>query len=137
MPQVNYVAVLVAAVAAFVLGSVWYSPVLFSRQWMAENPGMMERNKANPPKIGPLLSIAFLCALISAYAMAVLLVPLQHHSVEIGLRRGFAGGVCWVAASFASSYVFESKTMRHWLINAGYYVVQFTLMGAILGLLNG
>jgi hypothetical protein len=137
MPQVNYVAVLAAAFAAFVLGSLWYSKALFATPWMAENMAMMEKNKANPPAIGPLLATAFLCALISAYAMAVLLVPLQHHSLEVGLRRGFAAGVCWVAASFASSYAFEGKTMRHWLINAGYYVVQFTLMGAILGLMNG
>jgi hypothetical protein len=32
--QLNFLAILVAAVAAFVLGALWYSPVLFAKQWM-------------------------------------------------------------------------------------------------------
>lgn len=136
MPEVNYVAVLVAAVAAFILGWLWYSPMLFAKPWSAENPTMMERHKTNPPSMGLLLATAFVCGLIAAYAMAVLLIPQQHHSLTIGLKRGFASGVCLVATAFGSSYAFEARTMRHWLINAGYYVVQFTLIGAILGVMN-
>ena len=136
MPEVNYLAVLVAAVAAFILGSIWYSPMLFSKPWQAENIMTMEKHKANPPAMGPLLATAFACALIAAFAMAVLLVTPQHHSLTIGLKRGFAAGVCWLATSFGSSYAFEARTLRHWMINAGYYVVQFTLMGAVLGLMN-
>ena len=136
MPQVNYVAVLVAAFAAFILGWAWYSPLLFSKAWRAENSLMMEKHKTQPPRMGRLLSTAFVTATIAAYAMAVLLVPLQHHSLEIGLRRGFAAGVCWLATAFGSNYTFEGKSLRHWMIDAGYYVVQFTLMGVILGLMN-
>ena len=85
MPQVNCVAVRVAAFAAFMLGSIWYSPLMFVKPWMAENKVDVEAHKANAQPMGPLLAIAFICALITAYAMAVLLVPLQHHSLEIGL----------------------------------------------------
>ncbi len=104
---------------------------------MAENKITVEEHKATAPPMAPLLATAFICALITAYAMAALvLVPLQHHSLEIGVRRGFVAGVCFVATAFGSSYAFEMKTMRHWLINAGFYVVQMTLIGAILGVLN-
>jgi hypothetical protein len=136
MPEVNYLAVLVAAVAAFMLGWVWYSPALFAKPWAAENQLMMERHKSNPPAMGPLLATAFVCALIAAYAMAVLLVTPQHHSLAIGLKRGFVVGVCLIATAFGGSYVFEAKTLRHWMINAGFYVVQSTLIGAVLGLMN-
>src|SRR5436190_20781506 len=34
MVRVNYLAVLVAAVAVFVLGWLWYSPLLFFKPWM-------------------------------------------------------------------------------------------------------
>jgi Protein of unknown function (DUF1761) len=134
MPQANYVAVLVAGLASFVLGSIWYSPVMFLKPWMAEIK--MPADHAKPP-MGRLLATAFVTAMVASYAMAVLLVPLQHHSLEIGLRRGFAAGVCWVATAFGSSYAFEGKSLRHWAINAGYFVVQFTAMGAILGVMNG
>ena len=136
MPEVNYLAVLVAAIVAYALGSVWYSPMLFAKVWMAENVLTMEKHKVNPPAMGPLLLIAFVCALIASFAMAVLLITPQHHSLVIGLKRGFAAGVCWIATAFGSSYAFEAKTLRHWMINAGHYVVQFTLMGAVLGLMN-
>lgn len=137
MPEVNYLAVLVAALAAFVLGWAWYSPILFAKPWSAENPLAMERHKSHPAPMGRLLATAFVCALIAAYAMAVLLVTPQHHSLMIGLKRGFAAGVCWIATAFGSNYAFEARSLRHWTINAGYYVVQFTVMGAILGLMNG
>jgi hypothetical protein len=136
MPEVNYLAVLVATIAAFVLGWAWYSPALFAKPWSAENPSMMERHRSNPPPMGRLLATAFVCALIAAYAMGVLLVTQQHHSLTIGLKRGFAIGVCLIATAFGGSYAFEAKTMRHWMINAGFYVVQSTVIGAVLGLMN-
>jgi hypothetical protein len=136
MPEVNYLAVLVATVAAFILGSIWYSPALFSKAWMAENRFNMAAMQAAKPSLGRLLVIAFIAAFFAALAMAVLLITPMHHSLMIGLKRGFAAGVCWVALPFASSYAFEQRSMKLWLINGGYYVVQFTLMGAILGIMN-
>ena len=73
---------------------------------------------------------------MTALAMAAFLVPQMHHSLGIGLKRGFAAGVCWIALPLASGYSFEQRSAKLWLINAGYYVVQFTLIGAILGLMN-
>ena len=49
---------------------------------------------------------------------------------------GFAAGLCWVGTSFATSYIFEKKSTRHLFINAGYHVVQFTLIGLAFGLLG-
>lgn len=137
MPQVNFVAVLVATVASFVVGGLWYSPLLFVKPWMAEIGMTPEGYRNPPPPMAQLYATAFVTALVAAYAMAGLLVTVQHHSLESGLKRGFAAGLCWVAMSFGSSYAFERKSVRHWAINAGYFVVQFTVMGAILGLMNG
>jgi Protein of unknown function (DUF1761) len=136
MPEVNYVAVLVAALASFLVGAVWYSPVLFANSWMAENGKTMASVKGASPPMAQLYATAFVTALIAALAMAGLLVTMQHHGLETGIKRGFAAGVCWVAMCFGSSYAFEGKSLRHWAINAGYYVVQFTVMGAILGVMN-
>ncbi|HEY3933812.1 MAG TPA: DUF1761 domain-containing protein [Gemmatimonadales bacterium] len=135
MPDVNYLAVLVAAISAFILGALWYSPMLFARSWMAESGVTMEMIRTDPTAARR-YTIAFIAAVIAAYAMAVLLVRPDHHSLVIGIKRGFAGGVCWVAMSFASSYAFERRSLRHWIINSGYYVVQFTVMGAVLGIMN-
>ncbi|MGH7581915.1 MAG: DUF1761 domain-containing protein [Gemmatimonadales bacterium] len=137
MPEVNYLAVLVAAVAAFILGAIWYSPALFAPAWMAEARITPPAPGAPKPSMGGLFLLAFVTALIAAYAMAVLLVRPEHHSLLSGIKRGIAAGLCWVAMSFASSYAFERRSMRLWLINAGYFVVQFAVMGAVLGVMNG
>jgi hypothetical protein len=136
MPQVNYLAVLVAAAASFIVGGLWYSSLLFVKPWMAENRMSVDAWKAAPPSMARLYGTAFFTALLAAFLMAVLLVTVNHHGLLSGLKRGFAAGLCWVATAFGSSYAFERKSLRHWAINAGYFVVQFTVMGAILGLMN-
>lgn len=136
MPEVNYVAVLVAALASFLVGAVWYSPPLFANPWMAENGKTMASVKSPSPPMGRLYATAFITSFIAAFVMAGLLVTMQHHGLQTGLKRGFAAGAGWVAMCFGSSYAFEGKSLRHWAINAGYFVVQFTVMGAILGVMN-
>jgi len=48
---------------------------------------------------------------------------------------GFAAGFAWVAASFGSNYLFERKPFELLLINGGYHTLQFTIYGAVLGLM--
>jgi hypothetical protein len=49
---------------------------------------------------------------------------------------GFAAGLCWVTASLGVNYLFERRPFRLWLINGGYFTLQFTAMGAILGAMH-
>ena len=136
MPEANYLAVLVAGLASFVVGGVWYSPLLFVKPWMAELGITRESAMEAKPNMTLLYGTALITSLLAAYAMALLLVTPQHHSLAIGVRRGLAAGIFWVATAFGSSYAFEGKSLRHWAINAGFYVVQFAVMGAILGVMN-
>ena len=50
-----------------------------------------------------------------------------------GALYGLCAGLCWVAASYGISYLFERRPLALWLINGGYHTVQFTLIGLILG----
>ena len=133
MPEVNYLAVGLAALSAFVLGGLWYSPALFAKKWMAytghgDCDGEQQANKGN---MGLIFGGAFLLALISAWVFAMFLgrgMGLHH-----GALAGLAAGLCWVAASFGISYLFEQRPFGLWLINGGYHTLQFTLYGAIIG----
>ena len=51
----------------------------------------------------------------------------------MGAMVGFMAGMFWVAASIGVTYLFERKPLSLFLINAGYHVVTYTLMGIILG----
>ena len=127
--QINHLAVLGAAVSAFVLGGAWYSPMLFGRAWMQASGVTEEQvNSGQPARI---FGLAFVLSLAAAYAFAMFLGPKP--GIGLGLFAGLSAGLFWVAGSFGINYLFEGKSLRLWLINGGYHTVQFLLYGAILG----
>lgn len=132
MPQVSLLAALVATVLSFVLGGIWYGP-LFAKAWMEENKFTTDglKRKFNPVR---LYGTTFVIAALASYVFGMFLGPDPDLLFAVG--AGLAAGVFWVAGSFATSYLFEGKTMRHFLINAGYHVVQFGLIGLSFGLLG-
>jgi hypothetical protein len=137
MGSVNLLAVFVAAIASYLVGALWYLPRIFGAQWMVENGKTRESMRITGANLPLMNGVALLAALISSYALARLLITPDYHSLEIGLKRGFGVGTCIVAMSFASSYAFEQRSARHWAINAGCFVLQFSVMGMVLGVLNG
>lgn len=53
-----------------------------------------------------------------------------------GLSAGLAAGLGWVGLAFGVNYMFEGKSFKLWLINAGYNTVIFAVMGLIIGALS-
>jgi hypothetical protein len=129
LSSVNWLAVVVAAASAFAIGGLWYSPVLFAKPWIADS-GMTEQKAAqgNPAKI---FGVSFVLTLVASYTFALFLG--SRGTAAFGAMAGFIAGATWVASSFGINYLFEHKSLRLWLVNAGYHTVQFTVMGAILG----
>ncbi len=126
----NYLAILVATVSTFLLGGLWYSPVMFGRAWMQEigvNPAALGA-KGN---FGLILGVSFVLEFFMAFNLAAFLGPKA--TLAFGTFAGAAAGFGWVALSFGVTYLFERKSLCLFFINAGYHGVAFTLMGAILG----
>ena len=130
MPEVNYLAVLAAAVATFALGGLWYSPALFGKVWQRE-AGVTEE-KMKSANMALIFGLTFVLALIAAWVFALFLGP--RPPMALGLGAGFSAGLCWVAASLGINYLFERKSLKLWLINGGYHTLQFTIIGLILAL---
>ncbi len=127
--SINYLSVVVAALSSFVVGMLWYSPVLFGKAWMAEN-GFSDEDVQG----GNMLRIygaAFVLALIIAFNLDMFLGA--EATFSWGLTAGALVGIGWVGAAFGTSYLFENKSLKLFLINAGYHAVNFTVMGGILG----
>ncbi len=132
MNNINYAAVIVAAASAFLLGGLWYSPVLFGATWGRE--AGVAKDAANTRKAhgAVVFGVSFLFSLIAATVFALFLGPTP--GLAIAVESGLTIGLCWVATSFGINYLFASRTFKLFLIDAGYYVVLFTLYGVILGL---
>lgn len=132
MDSINYWAVIAAAASAFLLGGIWYSMALFGGLWRREagvNYDPADKKKAHGVAI---FGVSFLFSLIAATVFALFLGPAP--ALAHAVRDGFAIGLCWVATSFGINYLFASRTLKLFLIDAGYHVAQFTLYGVILGL---
>ena len=134
MPPINYLAVLVAGVVIFMLGGLWYSPVLFAKPWIALQGRTMEEMQASSGgKMMPIMYLqALLCGLLISFAMAILIgrIPVVH--VMGGVKLAI---LCWVgfaAVTSYATYLFSMKSKSLWLIDSGYNLVSFVLAAVIL-----
>lgn len=128
--EINYLAVGLAALSAFFLGYIWYT-FLFAKPWQAEI-GMGTQAEGTPtPNLGKLLLGSFVLEIIMAFNLAMFIGPDQDWL--FGLGAGLAAGFGWVALAFGVNYMFEGRSLKLWLINAGYNAAVFALMGTIIG----
>ena len=130
MSTINWLAVLVAGLSAFILGGVWYSPALFGNAWMKENKLTVEEVK-NGNK-GKIFGWALVLALIMSVNLAMFLAD-EKTDIVWGTMAGMLAGI-WVFAGIAITGLFEHKTARYIFINGFYQLIALALMGAIIGL---
>ncbi len=127
---INYFAVLAAALSTFILGGLWYSPVLFGKAWMRANDfseeDLQKFSKAR------MFGWSFLFSLVMALNLAMFLAG-PETNITWGMAAGLLAGLGWVAMAIAIVGVFENRRWSYILINGGYMTVAFTLMGAIIG----
>jgi hypothetical protein len=127
--NLNWLAIIVAAVSAFVLGALWYSPLMFVKRWMKET-GITEEDTKKTNMLR-LFGLAFILSLIASFFLAMFIGAKA--GAGFGAMAGFMAGLGWVFTFMGISYLFESRTLAHFLINASYSVVSLTIMGAIIG----
>ena len=131
MPPVDWTASLVAAIASFLLGGFWYSPLLFGKAWQQDTG--ISNEQLNASNKGKIFGFSFVFSFLAAAVFSMFLGP--DPSIAFGIGAGAAAGIFWVAGSFGINYLFELKPLRLWLINGGYHSIQFTLYGLVFGLM--
>jgi hypothetical protein len=125
----NFAAVAVAALLSFAIGGLWYSPLLFAKAWMKE-AGLTEEQTRSAP-MARIFGLAAVASLVMAFNLAAFIGAKP--SLAFGLFAGAATGLGWVAMSLGVIYLFEQRSLKLWLINSGYQVLSYTLMGGLLG----
>ena len=128
--NVNWLAVIVAAVSMFALGGLWYSPVLFGRAWMSAS-GLSEAELARG-NMAKIFGFSFVFSLLMSVNLAMFLAE-PKTTAAWGATAGFLAGFGWVALGMAIVALFERRSWKYILINAGYMTTAFVLMGLILG----
>jgi hypothetical protein len=128
--KTNYVAVVVAAIAYWLLGAVWYG-VLFSKPWMAlENMSMEQAKSMNP--VLPYI-ISFLLGALIAYSLAQICIWRNANTVGRGASVGVLLWIGFVGPITYTTYMFEMRPKELFAINQFYPLFGMVLMGAIIG----
>lgn len=127
--NVNWLSVIVVTLLSFALGSFWHSGIMFGKAWQEDNKIKIDKSKINPAKIFGLTALGHFVA------MVLLDIFIGGHCTAIdGLIKGLLISVIWISSSIGATYVFAMKPLRLFLIDAGFYVVFYSLAGIILAM---
>jgi hypothetical protein len=154
--EMNYLAILVATLATFVVGFLWYGP-LFGKAWMAENGFTKEElGKSNMLKV---FGLTFVFTLFFAFFMQVLVIHqfgalgmiggdvtkgsqsfvdfmaeygTAFRTYKHGALHGLMSGIFFAFPMIAVNGLFERKSWKYIFIHAGYWTVNMIIIGAIV-----
>jgi hypothetical protein len=126
---IHWPSVLVASIASFAVGGLWYSPLLFGNAWAAEH--QLTKKKIGQAGMAVIFGTTFILTLIGAVVLDLFIG--RNGTLLTGLVTGLLIGVFFIAGSFGINYLFARKSMKLFLVDAWYFVVLYLVMGAILG----
>lgn len=155
----NYYAILVSTLVTLFVGFIWYNPKIFGTIWMNET-GMTEE-KAKRSNMLKVFGLTIFYSFMLSFIMPALVIHQigalgmiggpefiktakpsyaefladygnAYRTFKHGAFHGFFFGVFVALPITAINALFEQKSWRYILINAGYWIVSLTIMGAII-----
>jgi hypothetical protein len=132
LSDVNWLAVIVATIAYFLLGAVWYSKSLFGTRWATLVK--LDMNDPNLKKgMAQLMIGSFVFMLIACIGLAILVARINPlPEVVGGIKLGLLAGICFATTAVCISFIYEKKPVGLWLIDSGYHVVGLTVAAIII-----
>ena len=134
--NVNFVSILIAAVAAWIFGGIYYTAL--SKPWLAAQGKTLERCKAEQAaksglaKGAPFI-LAFVCEFIMAWVLYGILIHLNMFTVRAGI---ISAALCWfgfVLTTVTINNAFGGKKAMLTVIDGGAWLGALVIIGAVLG----
>ena len=125
--EVNYLAVVVAAVAFFAWSAIYYAPPLTGKAWQRATGLTQEQMRPNPM----IFVASYIAYFLMALALAVLARAADASTFSDGLTLGLIVGVGIGAAGIWNGGLYERRMNRAW-INIGNVVIGFIIMAVIV-----
>ena len=137
--EVNYLAVLVAAVVSMALGFLWYSPMVLGKPWMKLKGYTPETLKKAQKEMGPFYAVSFVFALITAYVLTHVMTLSQNFygypEMQTGLMTAFFAWGGFMLPVQVTSTIFGDKKWALLAIDTGYQLVSLLAMGLVIAYL--
>ena len=134
--EIHWLAVIVAGVAGFAVGGVWYS-ALFGKIWMAARGVSPESMKDNKGNVGMLFGITFVLDLVMAFVLDHVFGT-YGGATDMSGALMIAGGIAigFVIPAMIVNYLYQQAKRNLFLIDGGHWLAVFLVMGAVLKLLS-
>jgi hypothetical protein len=137
--DVNFIAVLLAAIIATVLGFLWYSPMVLGKPWMKEKGLTAEKLKKDQKEMGKYYALSFVMSLITAYVLAHVMGLSENFfnypALQTGLTTAFWMWLGFVMPTQLTAAIFGDKNWKLFGIDTGYQLVALIGIGVVLGVL--
>ena len=125
--------VIAAALAAWLIGAIWYSPLLFAKAWVAAHGYSPEKLAAMRANAARTYAASFVAFVLMAAVLHIFVSHLGGDSFQEGAGWGFHA---WLGIALPIGFtanLYSDKSFKAFLIDAGYQMVYLTVMGGILG----
>ena len=132
-PFINVWAVLAGTLALWVLGALWYSPVLFGKIWQKEVE--FKEEKVTKGNMTMVFGLSFLLMIFMVWALNFVInshKP-EHVSLLMGLHYGAFTGFFFSMMTMGINYLYQRRSVTLWLIDGFYMVIGLGIAGMILG----
>ena len=130
--EVHLHAILVAAVSGFLVGGLWYGP-LFGKAWQAAR-GLSDdaMKNANMPMI---FGLTFVLNLFSAFILDHTLSTYGTPGLNLSVMISSGVALGFIVPAIGVNYLFSRQSLRLFMIDAGYWLVIYSVMGVVFALL--
>ena len=128
--NINWLAVIVASIAYFALGALWYS-FLFQKQWISGHNVDVKDPRLKEGVAVTMIS-SFVLMLVTTIGLAILIVRLDLFLFASGIKLGLLTGIAFSATAVSINYLYLKKPMQVHLIDGSYHVAGQILAAIIL-----
>ncbi len=132
--SVNWLAVIVAAASGFVVGGIWYGPIM-GKKWMGA-VGLTEED-IKGGNMGAIYGGAFAFSLLASWALAHTFASYGvDFSFQVKVMTAIGVALGFIVPAIGTNYLFSQKSKTLFFIDAGYWLLFYTAMGIVHALLS-
>lgn len=155
--EMNWLAILLAALSTLVVGFIWYNPKTFGNIWMRESGVTEEKMKGS--NMALIFGLSFVYAIMISLILNFLTIHqwgavgmiggkynealpsyaafmndygMHFRTFKHGALHGFMSGVLLAFPLIATNAMYERRSFKYVLVTSGFWIVCFTIMGGII-----
>lgn len=131
LSNINWLAVLVAAIAYFILGALWYSKALFGTKW-ASLVGLDINDPDKGKGMAQMMIGTFVLILFTSIGLALLINKVDLNLLVSGIKLGLITGICFATTAVTISFIYESRPAALYFIDCGYHLAGHIIAAIVL-----